>query len=205
MSTLQNPIPPAPVEPPIAGATPRRKRRWWIPVAIVAAFLVGLGAGGGGAAADPTASTQYKELSTQLDQSKAAVTEASDRADKADASAADTAAAATTKSTELDARSAQLDKRSADLDAREAAVTGAEKQAAASQIKDGMWTVGVDIEPGTYRTAEAVTSTCYWAILRTGSNGADIIENDVPTGGFPSVTLKAGQDFKNSCGVWAKQ
>lgn len=65
--------------------------------------------------------------------------------------------------------------------------------------------MGVDIEPGTYRTVEAVTSMCYWAILRTGSNGADIMQNDLPKGGFPSVTLKAGQDFENSCGVWAKQ
>lgn len=66
-----------------------------------------------------------------------------------------------------------------------------------------------DREPGAvrraYRTAEAVTSMCYWAIVRTGSNGADIIQNDLPKGGFPSVTLKAGQDFENSCGVWAKQ
>ncbi|NMM30975.1 MAG: hypothetical protein HHJ10_08015 [Cellulomonas sp.] len=46
---------------------------------------------------------------------------------------------------------------------------------------------------------------CYLAIVRTGSNGADIIQNDLPKGGSPSVTLNAGQDFENSCGVWAKQ
>jgi len=76
---------------------------------------------------------------------------------------------------------------------------------AASQIDNGTWTVGVDIEPGSYRTAEAVTSSCYWAIYRSGSNGGDIIENDIVEGGFPSVTLKVGQDFRNSCGVWNRQ
>ncbi|WP_448073850.1 hypothetical protein [Georgenia yuyongxinii] len=112
----------------------------------------------------------------------------------------------------LDGRQAELDGRSADLDAREAAlaerestITATEEQVAASQIGNGIWTVGVDIEPGTYRTAEAVTSMCYWAILVTGTNGDDIIINDLPDGGFPTVTLSEGQDFDNSCGVWSKQ
>ncbi|WP_258802371.1 hypothetical protein [Pseudarthrobacter sp. NS4] len=90
--------------------------------------------------------------------------------------------------------------------AREEAVTGAEKTKAANTVGDGTWTVGSDIEPGTYRAAAAVGSTCYWGIYRSGSNGGDIIENDIPGGGRPVVTLSAGQDFNSTrCGKWEKQ
>lgn len=90
--------------------------------------------------------------------------------------------------------------------AREAAVGGAEAAAAANTIKEGTWTVGRDIAPGTYRTTTEVGSTCFWSITVTGSNGADIIENDIVSGGFPQVTLSEGQTFESSrCGTWAKQ
>lgn len=89
---------------------------------------------------------------------------------------------------------------------REEAVTGAEKTKAANTIGDGTWTVGTDIEPGTYRTAADVGSSCYWGIYATGSNGSNIIDNDLPGGGRPSVALSAGQDFKSTrCGKWEKQ
>jgi hypothetical protein len=216
MSTPENPAPipsapyvhtpSSPIPTPAAGQpspAPHRKRRWWIPVAIVAAFVVGIAAGGGNS--NPTASPEYTKLAAELDTAKGAAKTANDRADKAEATAKEQATAFATRGAELDTRSAALDTRQSDLEAREAAVTSTEQQVAASQIKDGTWTVGVDIEPGTYRTADAVTSMCYWAILKTGTNGADIIQNDLPKGGFPSVTLKAGQDFENSCGVWTKQ
>ena len=89
---------------------------------------------------------------------------------------------------------------------REEAVTAAEKTKAANTIKEGTWTVGIDLEPGTYRTNSDVMSGCYWGIYRTGSNGSDIVDNDNVTGGRPSVTLSPGQDFKSSrCGTWSKQ
>jgi hypothetical protein len=101
---------------------------------------------------------------------------------------------------------AELDGRAAELAEREAAVTAVEQQIAANSIGTGIWTVGVDVEPGTYRVSESLTGYCYWAIYRTGSNGRDIIENDGPTGGFPTVTLSVGQDFENSrCGTFVKQ
>jgi hypothetical protein len=58
--------------------------------------------------------------------------------------------------------------------ARETAVGGAETAAAANIIKEGTWTVGRDIAPGTYRTTQELTTSCYWAITVTGSNGSDI-------------------------------
>jgi len=196
-----------PVGLPPAAATaqkPVRKHRWVWPVAVVGALLVGIGIGGSGGG-DPTASKEYRAVVAQRDELRGTADTANARADTASARADTAESAAKTKSAELDSRAADLDTRKADLDTREAVLTKTEAKVAASQIENGTWTVGVDIEPGTYRTAEAVTSTCYWGILRTGSNGDDIIQNDIVEGGFPSVTLKAGQDFKNSCGVWKKQ
>lgn len=70
---------------------------------------------------------------------------------------------------------------------------------------EGDWNVGTDIQPGTYRTEEPVSGMCYWGIYRAGTNKGDIVENDIVTGGRPTVTLKAGQEFSSSgCGSWVK-
>ncbi|WP_112141294.1 hypothetical protein [Glycomyces dulcitolivorans] len=93
----------------------------------------------------------------------------------------------------------------AELQAWEDELYGAEAAAAADTITDGVWTVGVDVEPGTYR-ATNVSSDCYWATLETGSNGSDIVDNDLPGGGNPTVTLEEGWDFQtDGCGDWVKQ
>lgn len=104
------------------------------------------------------------------------------------------------------ARAAELDELEAALAEREAAVASTEAQIAASTITGGTWTVGVDVEPGTYRTKDAVIGDCYWAIYRSGTNKDDIIQNDIVQGGFPTVTLSEGQDFEsNRCGSWVRQ
>lgn len=77
-------------------------------------------------------------------------------------------------------------------------------KAAAPTIEDGIWTVGDDFPAGTYRTRDAVTSSCYWGIYKSGTNQGDIVENDIVAGGRPTVTLKRGQDFKTDCGTWVK-
>ncbi len=70
-------------------------------------------------------------------------------------------------------------------------------------IQDGTWTVGTDFPAGTYRTTGA-GSDCYWAITKSGTNGADIINNHIG-GGNLTVTLKNGQDFETArCGTWTK-
>lgn len=72
-------------------------------------------------------------------------------------------------------------------------------------IDDGVWTVGEDFPAGTYKVSEAITQMCYWGIYKSGTNQDTIIQNDIVTGGRPSVTLKRGQDFKTSgCGTWVK-
>lgn len=101
---------------------------------------------------------------------------------------------------------AKLTAREAAVQAREKAIGGAEAAAAANVIKEGTWTIGKDIEPGTYRTTKELATSCYWSITVTGSNGSDIIENDNVKGGFPQVVLSEGQTFESSrCGTWSKQ
>lgn len=110
------------------------------------------------------------------------------------------------RETGLDERSASLDEREAGLDEREAELEEAEEEARANTISDGDWTVGSDIRPGTYRTTETVSGFCYWAIYRSGTNQDVIINNDIVTGGRPTVTLREGQDFETSdCGEWRRQ
>lgn len=73
-------------------------------------------------------------------------------------------------------------------------------------MENGTWTVGDDIQPGTYRPKATVGATCYWGVYRSGTNGSDIIQNDIPGGGKPTVKLSKGQDFKSSsCGSWIKK
>lgn len=77
--------------------------------------------------------------------------------------------------------------------------------ASTDKITDGMWTVGVDVPPGTYKTIQAVAGSCYWGIYTTGTNQNDIVANDIVSGGYPQVELREGQDFEsNRCGIWGK-
>ncbi len=108
---------------------------------------------------------------------------------------------------DLAAAEAAVAQRENEVGTREAAVTATEQQVAANTVQPGRWTVGVDIEPGSYRVSEPVVGTrCYWKISVTGSNGDDIVSNDFGTQGNLSVTLSNGQDFESSdCGSWVKQ
>lgn len=64
--------------------------------------------------------------------------------------------------------------------------------------------VGEDIPAGTYRVVEEVDGdSCYW-LKSKDAEGSQIIDNDLPTGGRPQVTLKSGQWFKSQgCPEWA--
>lgn len=205
-----------PVEPDLP---PRRGRRRWVwPVATALALMVGVGIGAAGST-DPATSPEYAALSEERDglRNQLATVEAradaaeeriageQERAEAAEVTVAEHSDQLDEREAELDARAAEVADQEAAIEEREGAVGAAEDRVAETQIHDGVWTVGVDIEPGTYRVAEAVTDRCYWAILRSGTNGRDIISNDIPTGGFPTVTLSEGQDFETRCGVWNKQ
>jgi hypothetical protein len=87
---------------------------------------------------------------------------------------------------------------------RETAVTKQERTIARNTIGEGDWAVGVDVQPGTYRTTGPVSGDCYWEI-DSDANGDDIVANDIVTGGRPTVTLENGQYFTtNRCGDWRK-
>jgi hypothetical protein len=76
---------------------------------------------------------------------------------------------------------------------------------AKAAMGEGSYLVGEDIAPGRYRMIEAAGGNCYWGIYRAGTNQADIIQNDIVTGGRATVTLKKGQEFDSTgCGDWAK-
>ena len=70
---------------------------------------------------------------------------------------------------------------------------------------DGTWRVGIDIEPGTYRTDG--TERCYWARLSgfTGSLG-DLLANDNARGGPAIVTILPSDAgfISTRCGIWTK-
>ena len=70
---------------------------------------------------------------------------------------------------------------------------------------NGTWRVGVDIQPGTYRTEGA--NSCYWERLSgfTGSLG-DIITNANPDGPAIVTILPSDVGFMtDGCGVWILQ
>ncbi len=72
-------------------------------------------------------------------------------------------------------------------------------------ISGGTWAVGSDVRPGTYRAKKPVAASCYWEIT-SDANGNDIVANDIPGGGRPTVTLSEGQYFStNGCGEWGRQ
>lgn len=107
---------------------------------------------------------------------------------------------------ELADREADVKAREEAVQKREDAVTAEEDLKAARQVGDGKYTVGVTIEPGTYSATVPAGSGCYWAIYVSGTNYADIIQNDFGSSGTMFVTISQGQDFESSgCGTWTRQ
>jgi hypothetical protein len=70
---------------------------------------------------------------------------------------------------------------------------------------DGQYLVGEDIKPGTYKTAGADGSSCYWARLKNASGEfTSIIAND-NIQGQTRVALKKGEFFETSgCQDWKR-
>jgi hypothetical protein len=178
----------------------------------VALFAGGLGIGGA-VASDPTSSDEYAALAS----AKADVEEDYESLqtdyDTMSSGLQDRHTELQKREDEVVAAEKALDEREGDVEEaesaveeREEAVSGTEQKKAENTIREGTWTVGVDIAPGTYRSTADVGSRCYWAILASGTNGDDIIANDIPGGGRPTVTLAEGQDFETKrCGTWEPQ
>lgn len=54
-----------------------------------------------------------------------------------------------------------------------ARVRGQGKCGRCTSVSDGIYVVGQDMQPGTYRVTAAVADRCYWQITKSGSNGRD--------------------------------
>jgi len=106
---------------------------------------------------------------------------------------------------ELAEQEAELASREAEVVAREAAVGEVEEQIAANTIPgSGVYLIGVDVNPGTYRSVD--NSGCYWARLSgLGGSISDIIANDNVNG--QSVVQIGANDVAfetNRCSDWEK-
>lgn len=183
----------------------RRKLPWYAKAG-TGALLLAAGIAIGFTLPDPTNSREFIALSSEKEAVQSELSKLQTRYTTLDAGIKSREAKIQTREDAVTKADAAVKTADAAVKKREEAITAAEKTKAANTIKEGTWTVGVDLEPGTYRANTDVVSGCYWGIYRTGSNGSDIVDNDIVTGGRPSVTLSAGQDFKTSrCGTWSKQ
>ena len=210
--------PPAPPEPDVSAAASgdRSKRKGngkvWVLALAAAALLVGGGVSGA-ALVDPTDSEKYAAVESAKDSTESELAQVTSDYETLQKDYDVMASGIRKRETDVEKREAaaatsqeKLTAAEAAVKAREDAVSGAEKTKAANTVGDGTWVVGSDIAPGTYRASQPVGSNCYWGVYRSGSNGADILENDIPGGGHPVVTLAEGQDFKSArCGTWEKQ
>lgn len=199
---------PTQLTPPITPDPPEQKATRPLIIALIAAglvfgllagcpmgFLIGSGSSTG--STDTTLSaTQLAELKDQV----AALTEERDglkqeldpikRAEEASAAAeADKLAAEAKAKSDAEAAAAKT-KSDAEAAAAEAAAKAA-ALAAANTFTDGIYLVGEDIKPGTYRgTVTSSMGTGYWARLRDTDGGVNsIIANGLPGGPFV-LTIK---------------
>lgn len=201
-----------PYGPPHAvGSPPAPRSRRWVQWAVPAGTLllglaVGAGIGAAAASSDPTHSKQYQSLQSQASDAQAAASAAQasiatvqGEAMQSQAAAQSAQAAAAASASDVAAQAAAVQASAAALSASQAAVD-------ANSIGEGTYTVGADVQPGTYKVSAPVTGQCYWEITKSGSNGEAIVQNDIVTGGYPTVRLSVGQDFKNQgCGTFVKQ
>jgi hypothetical protein len=78
--------------------------------------------------------------------------------------------------------------------------------ASRTSVGDGMWIVGTDMAPGTYRTT-VPGGNCYWARLRSFDGSVNsILANDLPGRGNAIVEIRPSDTgFETGgCGTWEK-
>ena len=133
---------------------------------------------------------------TEVDPSEEALAEIEDRE-----------AALEERKSKLGEREESLDARAAKLDEREEGLDAAELEIEEGIVPGtGLFLVGEDIQPGTYR-GDGSGGSCYWARL-SGTSGEfdDLIANGIPEG--PTVTTIAESDVvfeTEGCADWVRQ
>ena len=180
-------------------AQPPRRRSWMLHAAwgigAATAFFVGVGAGASGDATpaaptpEPVETVTAEPVVVEVDPSEDVLAEIAER------------------EAAMEEQAAGFDVRESDLDEREDAITGAEAAIEEGTIPGtGIFLVGENIEPGTYR-GDGSGGNCYWARL-SGTSGDfdDLIANDLPGG--PTVVTIARSDVAfetTGCAEWVKQ
>ncbi|MDS1270689.1 hypothetical protein RIF23_10300 [Lipingzhangella sp. LS1_29] len=182
--------------------------RWWALPLTTGSLALMLGAVlGFQLRGSPTASVEYQVLSEeartlqhQVDNQADTISDLRDERDDLRAAVDDL----DDREDALDSREEELDEREDEVAAREDAVTEAENQAAENTFSgSGTYTVGEDIEPGTYRSEG---SDCYWARLSSTTGHYDSIIANSFSSGPQVVTIEPGDAaFETSgCGEWSK-
>lgn len=172
---------------------------------------------GAASAPEVTSTSAYKDVAAERDAALAAEKGAEEGLVKAEANfnlelqsiegdLPDREAEIQTQQEDLDAREAKLDKARRttlkllnDVERRERAVGIVERTIARNTITEGVWRVGTDVAPGTYRSLG--NHDCYW-MISSDANGSNILQNNIVTG--PAlVSLSAGTFFTSSgCSKW---
>lgn len=173
-----------------AAAVEKKRRRWpWI-LAIISALLAGVGVGAVGKS-DPLGDRTAEVAQREID------------ATAREEALTDREQALDSRKAQLDQRNAALDQQSGDLARREQALLPKEQEAAKNIIKgDGVYLVGIDINPGTYRNSGG--SSCYWK-RASGTSGdfGEILANGNESG--PAVVTIEASDVaftSKRCGSW---
>jgi hypothetical protein len=212
-----------PASPVSAGPPPKSSgsvtswyRRGW--VLAVVALLVGIGIGSAAdSSADPKESAAYKSATRNLEATQAELAKSKEDLATAQADLKGIAGTLPQREATLKTNAATLDKRKtavaagevaltrakADVLKREKAVGIVEKEIQANSVSgDGIYKVGSDLQPGTYKTAGA--SGCYYAILNS-TDTSDIADNN-NIDGPAFVTVRSGQYLESSrCDDWVLQ
>lgn len=202
--------PAAPTPSLVIGPVKAPRGRWWNRPAVQ---LGGVGAlmllvvGGAIAATaalaagpEPTDTAEYIKLERKYREAQSALVDADARVAAAEHGIPDREKAVIEAEAALTQREADVAAAEADVADREKAVGIAEDEVAANTISgEGVYEVGRDMKPGTYRSAG--NFQCYWQVS-SDPNGDDILSND-NVDGPAIVTVRSGQYFTSSgCDDW---
>jgi Protein of unknown function (DUF2510) len=191
----------------VSGASSTAKRVWYRRGWVIglAALVIGIGIGGAsaGGTPDPKTSQAYKDLASQLKQSEQQAADATAKLETVQGNLPGREAAVKKSEAQVKRDQAAVAARERSVTKRERAVGVVEKTIAANTVSGtGMYKVGVDMKPGTYKTAGS--GGCYYAVLNS-SDTNDIATNNLTDGpGF--VTVATGKYFDTEdCADWVLQ
>lgn len=187
------------------------KSKLLVAVAVVLALLIGTGTGIAVATRDPKKSDEYRELASTLAVARASLASAKATIVQDQKTIGDLPvlrAQAKSQLAKIASDGAKLRRQlvseRAALAARQRVVNAAYNRIEQNRVSDGVYVVGTDMAPGTYRTTGASSDNCYWQIS-SDPNGTNIIANgNTTSSAFAQVSR--GEYFKSDgCEEWVIQ